>query len=147
MVSAYNINNLNASAFLIATGKHVQLKSEKVSDRLEGKLFFRFFYNLDSTSISPRIMQKPTFFYSAFAYNITGIFGEKIVLKIFIRRYQNSRVQRKSQRLVGLLEFRSSYAQHRRLREIMMIHQMTMIITPRLLQVLQRLIYFSKKVW
>ena len=62
MVSAYNINNLNASAFLIATGKQVQLKSEKVSDRLEGKSFFRFFYNLDPSLIDPRIVQTPTFF-------------------------------------------------------------------------------------
>ena len=130
LASVYDINNLNVSVFLTATVKQVQLKSEKFADRPDGLSFFRFSYNLDSTSISPRIMQKPTFFYSAFAYNITGIFGEKIVLKIFIRRYQNSRVQRKSQRLVGLLEFRSSYAQHRRLREIMIIHQMTMMTTP-----------------
>ena len=38
--SAYNIINLNASAFLTATGKQVQLRSEKVSDRPEGVSFF-----------------------------------------------------------------------------------------------------------
>ena len=40
LVSAYNIINLNASAFLTATGKQVQLRSEKVSDRPEGVSFF-----------------------------------------------------------------------------------------------------------
>ena len=35
LVSTYDINNLNASSFLTATGKHVQLNSEKVSDRPE----------------------------------------------------------------------------------------------------------------
>jgi len=60
--SAYDINNLNASAFLTATDKQVQLKSEKVNDRPEVILFFRFSYNLDPSSIDTRIVQKPTFF-------------------------------------------------------------------------------------
>ena len=53
---------MNASTFLTAIGKHVQLKPEKVSDRPEEILFFRFSYNLDPSSIDPRIVQKPTFF-------------------------------------------------------------------------------------
>ena len=62
LVSTYDINNLNASSFLTATSKHVQLNSEKVSDRPEEIQFFRYFYNLDSILIDPRIVQKPTFF-------------------------------------------------------------------------------------
>ena len=62
LVSTYDINNLNAFAFLIATGIQVQLKSEKVGDRPEGISFFRFSYNLDPISIDPIIIQTPTFF-------------------------------------------------------------------------------------
>ena len=62
LVSVYDINNLNASTFLTTTGKQVKLKLEKVSDRSEGISFFRFSYNLDPSSIDPRIVQKPTLF-------------------------------------------------------------------------------------
>ena len=56
LASAYDINNLNISTFLTTTGKRVQLKSEKLADRPEEFSIFRFSYNLDPTSIDPRIM-------------------------------------------------------------------------------------------
>ena len=62
LVSTYDINNLNAFAFLTATSKQVQLKSEKVGDRPDEISFFRFSYNLDPISIDPRIVQKTIFF-------------------------------------------------------------------------------------
>ena len=61
LVSAYGINSLNASAFLTATGKQVQLQSEKVSYRPEIISFSRFSYNLDPSLIDSRIIKKPTF--------------------------------------------------------------------------------------
>ena len=62
LVSAYDISNLNVSAFLTATGKKIQLKSEKVSNRPEGVSVFKFSYNLDPSSIDPQIVQTPRFF-------------------------------------------------------------------------------------
>jgi len=60
--SVYNIDNLNASAFLTSTDKQAHLASEKLEDRPDNVTFFRFSYNLDPSSVDKRINQKPTFF-------------------------------------------------------------------------------------
>jgi len=60
--SVYNIENLNASAFLTSTGKQAHLNLKKLKDRPDNVPFFRFSYILDPSSAEKRIKQKPTFF-------------------------------------------------------------------------------------
>ena len=62
VASVYRFENLNALAFLTCTGKQAQLTSDKLADRPENLILFRFSYNLDPSMIDPRITQKPTFF-------------------------------------------------------------------------------------
>jgi len=62
LASVCNIDNLNASAFLNATGKQLQLQSEKLTDRSAGIIFVRFTYHHNPADINPRIKQKPTVF-------------------------------------------------------------------------------------
>ena len=62
LASVTNVQNLNAAAFIGATGKQLTLASEKLSDRPDGLSFFRFSFSLDPVSIDTRIRQKPVFF-------------------------------------------------------------------------------------
>ena len=58
----FNVNSLQAVAFLNASGKTVNVKSEKVNKRPSGLTFFWFIYKIDSVDIDPHIFQnKPTF--------------------------------------------------------------------------------------
>ena len=62
MASINDVQNLNAAAFIGATGEQMTLSSRKRSDRPEGLSFFRFSFSLDPSSIDARIRQKPVFF-------------------------------------------------------------------------------------
>ena len=62
MESVHDVRNLNAAAFVGATGNQLTLVSGKLSDRPEGLSFFRFSFSLDPSSIDARISQKPVFF-------------------------------------------------------------------------------------
>ena len=95
LVNAYDINNLNVSAFVTATGKQVQLKSEKVSDRPEGISFSGFLITWIRVQLTQELCRNLHSFHSVFAYHSTGTFQKKVVLKECIHRCQSSRVQKK----------------------------------------------------
>ena len=57
-----NINNLQVVAFLNASGKTVNVKSDKINDISSGLTFFRFSCDIESVNTDPYIFQKnPTF--------------------------------------------------------------------------------------
>jgi len=62
LTSVAGVCNLNAVAFLNFANKQLYLSSKKLSDRPEGMLFFRFSFNLDTSSIDDMIIQEPIFF-------------------------------------------------------------------------------------
>ena len=61
LASAYNVDNINGPTFLTAQSKVVHLRSETLSDRPEGILYFRFLISLKPASVDHKIRQKPTF--------------------------------------------------------------------------------------
>ena len=105
LVSAYSIKNLNASAFLTATGKQVHLKSEKVSDKPEGISSFRFSYNLDPSSIDPRFMQKPIFFSFCLRLPQHMYFPKEYRIKVICSPVSKQSISNKKSKISGIIGF------------------------------------------
>ena len=61
----YNVNQLQAVAFINAYGKTIYVKSDKINERLGGLTFFWFRCEIDIVDIDPFIIQKIVTFSSA----------------------------------------------------------------------------------
>ena len=103
IVSVYNIDNLNGSAFITAQVRTVQLKSEKLKDRPEGISLFRFAFSIDPAELDERIKQKPIFFMFCLGLTQHCYFAkEDRIEEIFSPSKAKNNVKSKMANLVGV---------------------------------------------